>query len=769
MNKNIINLLSLLGIHFTFFIQGQQYLDTSFGPDQNGIVILNTGSVTSLSDIAIQTDNKIVVSGSFASETTQTLVARYLPDGTLDATFGTDGLTTVLTGSGSEGHAHAIDSSGNIVIAGESVSTEADITLWRFTADGSLDSTFGTSGTVTTALNDGAAANDLALQPSDEKIVVTGPTVASGIPQIFVARYTTSGVLDTTYGTSGITQLQIFDNAFSNTIIIQSDDKAICAGRTDDGSLSLYSIVRFTSSGDPDSSFGSSGIVTGQSTSSTFDVFYALGLQSSGKIIAAGTATIDGQEETLVARFNTNGTLDTTFGSSGYATNTFGESSGALALTIQSDDSIVISGFADAFPFTARLTVDGALDSSFGNEGVVITDTLDEAAFFNAVTVDSSDKILAVGVYDIDGLLIRYQPNNSDFINIFNPAESSTISSFPTTISGNASQSNSTVSLEIDSIAIGATITDSLGNWIFSYPLISNGAHTITANLLDSLNTIIATSSNDFTVSSSDAIEIVSPTQDEIVLTAFPTITGLSSESSATVEVFIDSVSIGTALTNAIGSWSIDSPQLSNASHTAQANLLPGATDSVTFTVSAAQGTTGATGPAGATGATGPCCPGATGATGATTSSNDYMYSYHTGNDTLAISNTFQNIVYNNPLTQNSGWSMSSTGAFTNSNSGIYLVAANIVAQFSGLMTVGVHPSSLRLMLNGSQVPGASAFTTTDNNLARSQTSINTIINYTANQPLVVQWTGDITNFTLSARTSPNQTASSQITIERLQ
>lgn len=171
------------------------------------------GNNDSVNAIAIQADGKIVVAGSARrggvfTGVDEFALARYNPDGTLDSTFGTGGrVTTDFFGSGDDARAIAIQADGRIVAAG-GVATGSirDFALARYNIDGTLDATFGTGGKVTTDFSDFIdEVRDVVIQ-ADGKILAVGETLARSSSTSFdfaLARYNTDGTLDLTFGTKG--------------------------------------------------------------------------------------------------------------------------------------------------------------------------------------------------------------------------------------------------------------------------------------------------------------------------------------------------------------------------------------------------------------------------------------------------------------------------------------------------------------------------------------------------------------------------------------
>src|SRR5688572_11445741 len=182
-------------------------LDTTF--NGTGKVTLNYFNRNDLATaVVVQSDGKVIVAGTTATgitaQGTDVALARYNPDGTLDTTFGVGGkVSTHLGGTADSAFALALQADGRVLLAGgtRAGTSGTDFALVRYNADGTLDNTFGSSGIVRTDL--GFGANDLANAmrlTSDGRIVLAGWTTVVGSQQFAAVRYTSGGALDTTFG-----------------------------------------------------------------------------------------------------------------------------------------------------------------------------------------------------------------------------------------------------------------------------------------------------------------------------------------------------------------------------------------------------------------------------------------------------------------------------------------------------------------------------------------------------------------------------------------
>ena len=263
------------------------------GGGQPGTVMMQIATTASddrAYALAIQTNGMIVLAGYSNDGAKKVIaVARYKADGSgLDTGFNTTGIVTQAFGTNdSVANAIAIQADGKIVVGGYSKSGSAIVfTLMRLSGtDGSLDTSFGTGGIVTTAIGTlDDEINALALQ-SDGKIVAVGYSEGSQY-SFAVARYTTGGVLDTTFNSTGTVTTDIgTSNDEATAVAIDSSGRIVTAGYTWTGSTFEFALVRYNTDGSIDTSFGTSGKVTTQ-VGTTRSMAFAIALQSDGKIVA---------------------------------------------------------------------------------------------------------------------------------------------------------------------------------------------------------------------------------------------------------------------------------------------------------------------------------------------------------------------------------------------------------------------------------------------------------------------------------------------------
>ena len=338
--------------------------------------------------------------------------------GALDPSFGIDGLVTtaLLGGTHDSGSAVAIQrqTDGKIVVAGTAnlANGNSVFAVARYNPDGSLDTGFGSSGAVRTSFGSSAAnAKAVAITP-DGKIVVAGEV--NFFNGLAIARYNPDGSLDTGFGSGGevLTNVGAFD---FGGLAVDSSDRVVVAATTfpSTGTVGDLTLLRYTSTGSLDSSFGTAGeVVTPSFGASTTAVAAGVAIQSDGKIVVAGTAetetpTFTFTDNFALARVNADGSLDTSFGSGGEVTTSFGTNQArAAGVAIQpSTGAIVAAGSTfgtnfsnEAFALARYQPSNGSLDSSFGTGGEVTTSFGKNQAEGDGIAIDpNTGNIIVTG------------------------------------------------------------------------------------------------------------------------------------------------------------------------------------------------------------------------------------------------------------------------------------------------------------------------------------------------------------------------------------
>jgi uncharacterized delta-60 repeat protein len=287
-------------------------------------------------------------------------------------------------------------------------------------AMGDLDTSFGIDGKVYTLISDGwDEAREVAFD-LDERIVVLG-VVDNGNKDIAIVRYNSEGGLDTTFGSGGITCIDIHGGNDQPTgLAVDSSNRIVVAGYSLNGANYDITLLRYDVDGYLDTGFGAGGVVTtaiGTGHNAASDTVF----DADGKIVVSGYYQNDqGNWEICVLRYNTDGSLDDTFGSGGVATVAVSADTLAASLAIDSAGRIVIVGGTRPDPgyhgfLIIRLLSDGTLDTSFGSDGKVTTNLTDYDDLPSGVSIETSGKIIVAGrAYGVDyWALVRYNPDGS--------------------------------------------------------------------------------------------------------------------------------------------------------------------------------------------------------------------------------------------------------------------------------------------------------------------------------------------------------------------
>jgi uncharacterized delta-60 repeat protein len=357
-------------------------LDTSFG---GGNAVLPSGAGDEYAyALAAQPDGKLIAVGLSPENHGDFAVLRVQRDGMLDPTFGSAGVVHSAIGQGSDtAYAVTVQQDGKILVAGSALVTGSglDFALARYNADGRLDPTFGSAGSVTTAFGPDSDTAYAVLLQADGKILVGGESnrgsSSSGV-DFALARYLADGSLDASFGNAGKLTTSLAAASGRDTIYalalqqVGGETRIVAAGGEGD-----FALARYTDKGELDASFGVGGKKVGV-FGSAIGAARALQVDSQGRILVAGHHTND----FALVRLVSDGAFDTGFGSAGKVVTPLSESNwdAAHAIAVQSDGRIVLGGWvyeggSSAGNFAlVRYTADGALDTSFGSQGKVISD-----------------------------------------------------------------------------------------------------------------------------------------------------------------------------------------------------------------------------------------------------------------------------------------------------------------------------------------------------------------------------------------------------------
>ena len=356
--------------------------DTTFSGDGR----LTLGAGVSIADLAVAADNRIVAVGGSGGN--HFVAMRFTAAGAFDSTFSGDGKAPIDFAAEREDVARSVGvlPDGRVVAAGMNWADEAggwdtDIVLARFRADGSLDPTFSGDGKAVTAdIPDtpyGEEAFGLALQGDGKIVLAAGESFT-------VARYNPDGSPDRSFGGDGFASLPFLGGrALATEVSIAADGKILVgggtvAGESWDSTLEDFAAARFNADGTVDTSFGSGGRAVTDFYGRE-DQLRAVAASPGGKVVAVGYAQGGDTNTDAVVRYNASGAPDTSFSGDGKLTGPVsGYSRRVDATAVQGDNKVVVVGTTRTGPntdfFVARYTESGALDTSFSGDGIAAID-----------------------------------------------------------------------------------------------------------------------------------------------------------------------------------------------------------------------------------------------------------------------------------------------------------------------------------------------------------------------------------------------------------
>jgi uncharacterized delta-60 repeat protein len=398
-------ILSILSIGAPFaFGQGGK-LDTTFGKSGVVVTTLTTASESNVAvpySMQLQANGEILVLvGVINTASASTDVLRYTTAGALDTTFGKKGIAALPTTVG-EIASMALQSNGQIVAAGVG---PGGYTVERLNTNGSADSSFGSDGVAVASLGGRAAAPELVVMvETSGDILVAGQLEEAGrgqSDQVLMARFTSAGVLDTTFGSGGTT---IATTVSGCSALAELSTGEILV-------VNSEQIAQFTSSGSLESTVTGGTIIAsaGSENPSVPSVFQPNGAYLYALPLFVGEESRGHNSSVQVLRFTSTGAADPSFADPSFhfsGAGGYGIEAIPTAVAVQSNGDIVVVGeqitYAQSGMVTvnglARLTASGALDTTFGSDGTVSNSIPSNTAGLTGVVIQPADgKIVALG------------------------------------------------------------------------------------------------------------------------------------------------------------------------------------------------------------------------------------------------------------------------------------------------------------------------------------------------------------------------------------
>lgn len=361
-------------------------LDTTFGSAGRAVTAVGSGQDSAYAS-ALQPDGKLVLGGfCFGSLDEDFCLVRYNSDGSLDTSFGASGkvITPVVTNLGAlsaadYGFSLLLQPDGKIVLGGYCPTTRERIgCVIRYLPNGAVDAAFGTAGKVFTSIGVGSTLTQSLARQTDGKLLLAGLCSNGTLVNDFcAARINSDGSVDSTFGSSGLVVVAMNATSFATPgLAIQTDGKAILVGTCDVGGVvTAFCALRLNADGSVDLSYGVSGkfVDTVVPVATPQNAAEAVKLQVDGKLVIAG-ACRSGSERMCALRLNSNGTRDASFGGAGYYVASVGTESRANDLVIDTAGRVLLAGSCRISTIdeycAVRVTPSGQTDLAFGVGGV---------------------------------------------------------------------------------------------------------------------------------------------------------------------------------------------------------------------------------------------------------------------------------------------------------------------------------------------------------------------------------------------------------------
>lgn len=384
-------------------------LDLTFG--NGGTVIYPVNTLESYQDVVMQDDQKIIALGmSFNSSYVSTAyVMRFMPDGSLDPSFGENGIFTHSLNFEANLYTCVINSQGKIIVAGSTTDyNDYRILLLQLNTDGTLDSSFGDAGVVVENVSPAVGyfenfASDIALD-ANENILISGSSYSENyILRPVVLRFTANGDLDTTFGEAGVASGPTGEGASAfQAVLVQPDGKIVAAGFF--GYTVFWTVLmvaRFNEDGTLDTTFSEDGYMQ-HSYSGNEDRGFSAELTPEGNILVAGfTITNATGYSAILMQVTDTGEIDMNFGNSGIAEGNIGDFDFADDLAVLNDGTILVVGSGGSqldFDLAIwKFLPDGTPDTSFDTDGLIQHELDNQNAFSYGVAIQDDGKVVIAG------------------------------------------------------------------------------------------------------------------------------------------------------------------------------------------------------------------------------------------------------------------------------------------------------------------------------------------------------------------------------------
>jgi len=396
-------LLMGMAISACTFAQQPGDLDLNFGTD--GIVTYDViGQDDYINKVLIQNDGKILCMGRTQAswQNDDVLMARFLPTGELDPTFGQNGVViTAISSNNDVGNDMVIQDDGKVLVAGyTTLSNDFDLLLLRYKPDGGIDSAFGNNGVLVMDVEEENNILQSIELLSDGRILGFG-RVGNDLA---LFQYLSAGIVDNTFGNGGVAVTDLgFDQQIPTDLLVLENGTVLVSASVGPGQEMNAIVCRFTDDGNLDDGFNTIGWVSLSVNPSFVNLARNVAVTSDGKIIVSGSSYNGASEsEVFAARLQSDGQVDASFGNGGIVLIDVGLGYDfADALVLQPDQKILLAGYTNDGTISnfdiLRIDAAGTLDLAFGNNGVVITEVSVGDNGVNSMALQPDGKLVVAG------------------------------------------------------------------------------------------------------------------------------------------------------------------------------------------------------------------------------------------------------------------------------------------------------------------------------------------------------------------------------------
>ena len=383
-------------------------LDVTYG--NNGQVFMPSSTQNRLYDSAIQSDGKIIVVGDSDgnNEGSSFLISRYMPNGNIDTSFGSNGNVEILVGQRCHANSIELQNDGKIVVSGSTLTLQGntlytDIMVIRLNTNGNLDPTFDEDGINTINLNNSQTINAAIIQESG-KIILAGRFSNLSNPNFDtfgLVRFNEDGSTDTTFGVNGFVHTQGFNRGEILDLKNTEAGDIIAIGNIP--ITNLFAIVKYNSEGILINSFGSNGngIITGSygeiNNFRNCTIF-------NNNIYIVGAVNNGTKYNSLITKYDINGTIANDFGQDGKILKDFGTDISSFANDVEVDNNgnLIIGygvGMTNNYDMALQsYSINGELNTSFGTNGYFTTSFSSGQDYLRSVSIQDDNKIIIVGM-----------------------------------------------------------------------------------------------------------------------------------------------------------------------------------------------------------------------------------------------------------------------------------------------------------------------------------------------------------------------------------